>query len=53
MRRTGRSKASVSEGLGALRRAGLVGAHRTGRRVLYARTGLGENLVEGARAPAG
>ncbi|MBE3000265.1 winged helix-turn-helix transcriptional regulator [Nocardiopsis sp. HNM0947] len=46
VRRTGRSKASVSEGLTALRRAGLVSRHRTGRHVLYTRTGLGEHLVE-------
>ena len=46
-RRTGRSKASVSEALTALRRAGLVSAHRTGRYVLYARTGIGEALVTG------
>ncbi|GAA1098770.1 winged helix DNA-binding protein [Nocardiopsis metallicus] len=48
-RRTGRSKASVSEALTALRRAGLVSAHRTGRYVLYARTSVGEALVAGAR----
>ena len=48
-RRTGRSKASVSEALTALRRAGLVSAHRTGRYVLYARTGTGEALVTGVR----
>lgn len=50
-RRTGRSKASVSEALTALRRAGLVSAHRTGRYVLYARTGVGEDLVAGAGGP--
>ncbi|GAB3735162.1 ArsR/SmtB family transcription factor [Nocardiopsis nanhaiensis] len=46
-RRTGRSKAAVSEALTALRRAGMVSAHRTGRYVLYARTGVGESLVDG------
>lgn len=49
-RRTGRSVATVSEALNALRRAGLVSAHRTGRYVLYARTGTAEALVEGVGA---
>ncbi|WP_017579263.1 ArsR/SmtB family transcription factor [Nocardiopsis valliformis] len=52
-RRTGRSKASVSEALTALRRAGLVSAHRTGRYVLHARTGVGEALVAGVRPDPG
>jgi DNA-binding transcriptional ArsR family regulator len=44
------SPAGVSEHLGVLRAAGLVRAHRDGRRVLYARTAAGEQVL---RAPAG
>lgn len=39
---------TVSTHLGALRAAGLVGAHRAGRFVLYARTTAGEALVAAA-----
>ncbi|MER6912341.1 winged helix-turn-helix domain-containing protein [Streptomyces sp. NPDC000594] len=44
-RRIGVSAGGVSQHLTALRAAGLVSAHRTGRVVLYARTGVGEALV--------
>jgi DNA-binding transcriptional ArsR family regulator len=44
------SPAGVSEHLGILRRAGLVRAQRDGRRVLYARTAAGEQVL---RAPGG
>jgi DNA-binding transcriptional ArsR family regulator len=47
--RLGASAGGVSEHLGVLRRAGLVTAHRDGRRVLYRRTAAGEALL---RAPA-
>ncbi|GAB3446150.1 DUF5937 family protein [Actinophytocola sediminis] len=43
--RTGLAAGGVSTHLTALRAAGLVNAHRTGRYVLYARTALGESLV--------
>ncbi|NJC72057.1 winged helix-turn-helix transcriptional regulator [Planosporangium thailandense] len=43
--RTGISAAGVSQHLTALRDAGMVSAHRTGRSVLYARTALGESLL--------
>jgi DNA-binding transcriptional ArsR family regulator len=43
--RLGASPAGVSEHLGVLRRAGLVGAQRDGRRVLYARTAAGEQML--------
>ncbi|WP_184789194.1 ArsR/SmtB family transcription factor [Phytomonospora endophytica] len=43
--RTGLTSGAVSQHLGALKGAGLVGAHRSGRYVLYARTDLGERLV--------
>ncbi|MFE7773413.1 ArsR/SmtB family transcription factor [Streptomyces sp. NPDC057445] len=46
-RRTGRSPGGVSQHLTALREAGLVHAHRTGRVVLYTRTSVGEALVRG------
>ncbi|MEV5508252.1 ArsR/SmtB family transcription factor [Streptomyces orinoci] len=46
-RRTGLSPGGVSQHLTALRAAGLVSAHRTGRVVLYARTRVGEGLVGG------
>ena len=46
--RLGASPAGVSEHLGVLRRAGLVGAQRQGRAVLYARTDAGDALL---RAP--
>lgn len=45
--RTGMSAGGVSQHLTALRAAGLVSAHRTGRLVLYARTGVAESLVRG------
>ncbi|WP_197371759.1 winged helix-turn-helix domain-containing protein, partial [Streptomyces clavuligerus] len=44
-RRLGLSAGGVSQHLTALRAAGLVSAHRTGRVVLYARTSVGEALV--------
>ncbi|MFG3256628.1 DUF5937 family protein [Streptomyces sp. NPDC048172] len=47
--RTGLSPGGVSQHLTALRDAGLVSAHRTGRVVLYARTRVAEALVEGER----
>ncbi|MFI6850319.1 DUF5937 family protein [Kitasatospora sp. NBC_00085] len=46
---SGLSAAGVSQHLTALRNAGLVTAHRTGRFVLYARTALADALL----APAG
>ncbi|MES4907882.1 MULTISPECIES: helix-turn-helix domain-containing protein [unclassified Streptomyces] len=46
-RRIGLSPGGVSQHLTALRAAGLVSAHRTGRVVLYARTSVGEALVGG------
>ncbi|GGW59026.1 ArsR/SmtB family transcription factor [Streptomyces xantholiticus] len=46
-RRIGLSAGGVSQHLTALRAAGLVSAHRTGRVVLYARTRVGESLVGG------
>lgn len=42
--------ATVSEHLAALRDAGLVAGRRDGRRVLYARTPVGDDLVTGAGA---
>jgi DNA-binding transcriptional ArsR family regulator len=39
------SAAGVSEHLGVLRRAGLVASQRDGRRVLYARTAAGEQML--------
>jgi DNA-binding transcriptional ArsR family regulator len=48
-RRTGLSAAGVSQYLTALRDAGLVTAHRAGRSVLYARTGVAESLLTAAR----
>lgn len=44
-RRTGLSAGGVSQHLTALRAAGLVSAHRTGRFVLYARTSVAEALL--------
>ncbi|WP_261718460.1 winged helix-turn-helix domain-containing protein [Streptomyces sp. FZ201] len=44
-RRTGLSPATVSQSLTALRDAGLVSAHRTGRWVLYARTAAADALL--------
>ncbi|MGW7378434.1 DUF5937 family protein [Streptomyces sp. NPDC054794] len=44
-RRTGLSPAGVSQNLTALRDAGLVSAHRAGRAVLYARTGVADALL--------
>ncbi|RLP94513.1 ArsR family transcriptional regulator [Micromonospora sp. BL4] len=51
--RCGLTPGTVSQHLGALRDAGLVGAHRAGRFVLYARTTAGEALVNasGGAAP--
>jgi DNA-binding transcriptional ArsR family regulator len=45
--RTGLTAGGVSQHLSALRAAGLVTAHRTGRFVLYARTTIAENLLAG------
>ncbi|MFF5210494.1 DUF5937 family protein [Streptosporangium sp. NPDC000396] len=47
-RRTGMSMGGVSQHLTALRAAGLVTAHRTGRYVLYARSEVAEVLLAGA-----
>jgi DNA-binding transcriptional ArsR family regulator len=47
-RRTGLSPGGVSQHLTALRAAGLVSAHRIGRYVLYARTGIAELLLQKA-----
>jgi DNA-binding transcriptional ArsR family regulator len=44
------SAAGVSEHLGVLHRAGLVDRRRAGRRVLYARTALGDALLEARHA---
>jgi DNA-binding transcriptional ArsR family regulator len=44
-RRTGLAIGGVSQHLTALRAAGLVAGHRTGRYVLYARTEVGESLI--------
>ncbi|MFD9357128.1 DUF5937 family protein [Streptomyces sp. NPDC060031] len=44
-RRTGLSRAGVSQYLTALRDAGLVSAHRAGRSVLYARTAAADSLL--------
>lgn len=51
--RCGLTPGTVSQHLGALRDAGLVGAHRAGRFVLYARTTAGEALItaSGAATP--
>ncbi|PZF95844.1 ArsR/SmtB family transcription factor [Micromonospora deserti] len=46
--RCGLTPGTVSAHLGALRDAGLVGAHRAGRFVLYARTTAGEALISAA-----
>ncbi|WP_419993525.1 DUF5937 family protein [Streptomyces boninensis] len=48
--RTGLTAGGVSQHLSALRAAGLVGGHRAGREVLYARTQAGETLVQAAGA---
>jgi DNA-binding transcriptional ArsR family regulator len=47
-RRCGLSPGTVSHHLTALRDAGLVGTHRAGRFLLYARTGAAEALLDGA-----
>ena len=47
--RLGASAAGVSEHLGVLSRAGLVDSRRAGRRVLYARTALGDALLHEQR----
>jgi DNA-binding transcriptional ArsR family regulator len=49
-RRTGLTAGGVSQHLTALRAAGLVSAHRTGRYVLYARTTVAESLLAGLPA---
>ncbi|MET7621510.1 winged helix-turn-helix domain-containing protein [Streptomyces sp. NPDC005408] len=49
-RRIAISAGGVSQHLTALREAGLVSAHRTGRVVLYARTSVGEALMGAARS---
>ncbi|MGC0421154.1 ArsR family transcriptional regulator [Embleya sp. AB8] len=49
-RRTGLTPGGVSQHLSALRAAGLVGAHRAGRTVLYARTQAAETLLAAARS---
>lgn len=46
--RTGMSAGGVSEHLTALRGAGMVSAHRTGRSVLYARTSVADSLLAAA-----
>lgn len=46
--RTGLSAGGVSEHLTALRGAGMVSAHRTGRSVLYARTAVADSLLAAA-----
>jgi DNA-binding transcriptional ArsR family regulator len=43
--RAGLSEAGTNQHLTALRRAGLAATHRVGRRVLYARTAIGEALI--------
>jgi hypothetical protein len=48
-RRTGMTAGGVSQQLTALRAAGLVSAHRHGRRVLNVRTALAEALLSSAR----
>ncbi|MEV4256487.1 helix-turn-helix domain-containing protein, partial [Spirillospora sp. NPDC049652] len=45
--RAGLSAGGTSQHLTALRDAGLVSAHRTGRYVLYARTEIAEALLNG------
>ncbi|WP_068923682.1 ArsR/SmtB family transcription factor [Planobispora rosea] len=50
--RTGMSMGGVSQHLTALRDAGLVSAHRSGRYVLYARSEAGETLLSAAARPA-
>ncbi|MFD0348248.1 ArsR/SmtB family transcription factor [Kitasatospora aburaviensis] len=49
-RRTGLTAGGVSQHLTALRAAGLVDAHRTGRYVLYVRTEAAETLLAAAAA---
>ncbi|WSG48131.1 helix-turn-helix domain-containing protein [Dactylosporangium sp. NBC_01737] len=46
--RTGLSAPGVSQHLTTLRDAGLVSAHRAGRRVLYARTSAAEAVLDAA-----
>lgn len=50
--RAGLSAGGTSQHLTALRDAGLVSAHRTGRHVLYARTEIAEALLAGPAGPA-
>ncbi|MFE9426127.1 DUF5937 family protein [Kitasatospora sp. NPDC006697] len=47
-RRTGMSAAGVSQHLTALRAAGIVASHRSGRSVLYQRTDLADSLLAAA-----
>lgn len=51
--RIGLTPGGVSQHLTALRAAGLVSAHRTGREVWYARTGVAEALLAGCAEPPG
>jgi DNA-binding transcriptional ArsR family regulator len=51
-RRTATAAGGVSRHLTALRDAGLVTPHRSGRSVLYARTAVGDALVASATRPA-
>ncbi|WP_030208236.1 helix-turn-helix domain-containing protein [Streptomyces sp. NRRL S-87] len=50
--RTGASMAAVSQNLSALRDAGFVTAHRTGRTVLYARTKTADAVLAAHAAPS-
>ncbi|MFJ5551883.1 helix-turn-helix domain-containing protein [Streptomyces sp. NPDC093225] len=50
--RTGASMAAVSQNLSALRDAGFVTAHRTGRTVLYARTKTADAVLAAQAAPS-
>ncbi|MET7709458.1 helix-turn-helix domain-containing protein [Micromonospora sp. NPDC005413] len=50
--RCGLTSGTVSQHLGALRDAGLVGTHRAGRFVLYARTTAAETLIAAGGAAA-
>jgi DNA-binding transcriptional ArsR family regulator len=50
-RRLGLTAGAVSQHLGRLRAGGVVTGSREGREVLYALTGAGEALLNGARRP--
>lgn len=52
-RRTGLSAGGVSQQLTALRKGGLVAAHRTGRVVLYVRSPRGDALMSSRHVPRG